>query len=75
MSEDSGNKGNNSWLLVLVLLAPLGYFLSIGPAILLHPHLPDFGQDALEMVYKPFEYLAKIGPLEKILEMYVNLWT
>lgn len=73
MSAESHGKGG-SWWLILVLMSPIVYFLSIGPAIWLHPHLPDIGQDALESFYRPLEYLAKIKPFERLFEAYVSLW-
>ena len=74
MSQESNNK-SGAWLLVLIMLSPLAYLLSIGPAVAIHPHLPGSGQDLLEAFYKPVEYLARIEPVERLLEIYLELWS
>lgn len=60
-------------VLVLFLLLPLIYFLSLGPAIV----MVDGGYldlDTAQAIYKPLEWLADNSPLGPFIEWYADLW-
>lgn len=75
MDDDQKKASVGSWLPILTLLTPLLYFLSIGPAILIHEHAPKQLQEAIELFYYPVIMLAETFPLfRKLLQAYGSLW-
>jgi len=60
------------WLIVVVLL-PASYVLSLGPAIWLYQH--DYLPDNYGLAYWPLERLCEIcPPIGDALRWYANLW-
>lgn len=70
--QDRGQAGAAGWVAVLLLLSPLLYILSIGPAGWLQKegYLPR----SVRTVYAPVVWLHNHTPLEKPLEWYGELW-
>ena len=62
---------------LLLVLLPILYVLSIGPAIWLHDHgfMPGPLEDIAEAVYTPLVWAASLSPaLEAPLDFYIELW-
>ncbi len=58
---------------IAVILLPLGYVLSLGPAIWLHQHgvLSEYAR----VIYAPLEFLHdQCKPIGDALEWYAGLW-
>lgn len=76
MDSASPHKRTGAAIAVLVLvLLPILYVLSLGPAVL----LADMTESrelvrVLEVVYYPLEWLHANTPLREPLEAYVDLW-
>lgn len=70
--RDRNNSGSAGWVAALLLIGPLLYVLSIGPAGRLEKegHLPK----SIRSVYAPVIWLHHHTPLEKPLEWYGELW-
>lgn len=67
----------SSWLaivIVLVLLTPLFYVLSVGPAVWLCER-GVIGEGPASVVYAPLEWLTDVSPpFQSIMESYIDLW-
>ena len=62
------------WLIAAVVMLPIAYVLSLGPAIWLYEHSVPL-QPYIAVCYWPIESLAMIcEPLGKVLDWYVSLW-
>jgi hypothetical protein len=61
------------WLAVALVLAPVLYTLSAGPAVYLVERTGT-GDDAARVVYAPLEWLAENTPLRGLLVWYIDLW-
>ena len=68
-------KGNSSWwaIVLVLLLLPVLYVLSLGPAVALVPPTGN-GADAARVFYTPLIWLRENTPLRKPLEWDVELW-
>ena len=71
--ESGSSSGGLLWIWTLVL-APLFYFLSIGPVLLLFKGKPNPPTAALRSFYYPVVLLHDHTPLKKPIEAYCNLW-
>ena len=77
MSKDKSSKSNAAAILavivLLVLLSPLLYVLSVGPVLWLHTH-GHFAESWLA-IYVPLDNLCNVSPaFELFLEWYLQLW-
>jgi hypothetical protein len=64
--------------LLLLVLSPVGYLLSIGPAIWLHEHgyMSDWVTQVLTVFYLPISWLAERSDLfGRALMQYIMWWT
>jgi hypothetical protein len=76
MDSPSGHKRTGAAIAVLiVVLLPILYVLSVGPAVML-ADMTESGElvAVLEVVYCPLEWLHENTPLREPLEAYVDLW-
>ena len=78
-NEPAKGRAGMSWVIWALVLIPLLYVLSIGPAARIYPSLrtrsPQAAQ-ALENLYKPLEILADHWkPFERFIRWYIfDLW-
>jgi hypothetical protein len=78
MSGHEGKQGRSAAgaiALVFVVLLPLFYVLSIGPAawMMKHKHIPDNG--TIETIYFPLMWLHEnVNIARQLLEWYVAIW-
>ena len=63
------------WI-IFVLLQPLNYVLTLGPAVRLHQISPRPVKKVIETVYAPLEYLDRHDnlPGKRLLDAYIDLW-
>lgn len=59
--------------LIGILMLPLLYVLSLGPAVMIIDHT-GCGEDFAEVVYYPLIWLHENTPLRASLDWYVGLW-
>lgn len=75
---DSDLERRTTWIWAVVigaaLMMPILYVLSVGPAIWLHGRTTGLGQDIIETVYYPLEWLHENTFLERPLQWYVEMW-
>ncbi len=72
--NERSRKSNSAAIAAIVLLLlPLLYVLSLGPAVMIYVG-SGVGGDFLDVFYYPLEWLRDNTPLEKPLEWYVDLW-
>ena len=71
-SEPTGRAGF-SWLVWVIVLAPVLYVLSIGPAAAVVSRTGT-GHDAVSVVYYPLGWLHDNTPLRDPLDWYLELW-
>src|SRR6187549_858784 len=76
MAEEpnEGGRGSGRWVwLGLLLLVPVLYVLSIGPALLIQQKSGAGGQ-VIKVVYKPLGLLHKHRALREPLGAYIDFW-
>jgi hypothetical protein len=61
------------WIALALVLAPVLYMLSAGPAVYLVERTGT-GDDAARIVYAPLIWLAENTPLRGPLVWYIDLW-
>jgi hypothetical protein len=62
------------WLVVVLLLLPVGYVLSIGPAVWLIKH-GYLNKQVSQTFYGPLIFVASLwGPMMRLLQWYAELW-
>lgn len=73
--QTADSKGSSGWLVILAVVVPVLYVLSIGPAAALVSRTNN-GRDAgvLTKIYAPVIWLHDHTILKKPLEAYVKLW-
>lgn len=72
----SSSRSNPVAWLIILLLSPLFYVLSIGPAVFLHNRVPVL-QSTIELIYRPIEKLALSEwgtAFMPLLVRYAELW-
>lgn len=75
MEDASSEKAPWSGALIVVLLAPTLYCLSIGPAAMVYNSASRPVKTFIEFFYKPIELLTtKLPWLREIVESYLSLW-
>jgi hypothetical protein len=75
MSEDRQERNWNHSLLisVVLLMLPLLYFLSSGPAIYLM-NRGYMSHDTFILIYRPIGWATKISWLDTVIQWYSHLW-
>jgi len=72
-SEAARGKPGSLWILWIILV-PLFYVLSIGPAQRLAA-MPGINPDILIVIYAPLRFVAdNCPPIKSVLRWYVDLW-
>ena len=74
MDEHQQQGGARTGLIAFILLLPVFYSLSIGPAALLYTNGPSEMKTMIEYVYKPVEMMCDFPWFERLVEKYVGLW-
>ncbi len=72
---ENARKSSAAVIVVLIaLLMPALYVLSIGPAVMILNHTGGAGQDLAQIFYYPIIWLHENTPLSVPLEWYIELW-
>ncbi len=75
MDHDPRRPSVAAWCAALVLLSPIAYFLSLGPAVLAANHFESL-ESPIEIYVAPAEYVYSVSPqpVQSSLEWYIGLW-
>ena len=60
--------------IAVLIVLPLIYIASIGPAVLIHSRSGETTRQIIEGIYWPLEYAAKSTGTEKCFEPYCRWW-
>ena len=75
MSEEVQERRRWGWL-VVVLLILVVYFLSLGPAAMIHARLSDqHAREIIESIYFPLKLIYdNVPPSQPVFDGYMQLW-
>jgi hypothetical protein len=74
MADEMRQGGLTAWVIVLLLLLPpLLYTLSIGPAVRIIDETGR-GEETAKILYAPVIWMHKKTPLKRSIEWYVGWW-